>query len=94
MRWPARSSAPKSHNPKLAAGEAALAKGDLEAARRYFKELADAGLPEGALALGSTYDPKSLERAGLAGAQADRARAKEWYRRAIELAQTERQTPK
>ena len=84
----------RSQNPKLAAGEAALAKGDLEAARRYFKELADAGVPEGALALGSTYDPKSFERAGLAGAQADRARAKEWYRRAIELAQTERQTPK
>jgi uncharacterized glyoxalase superfamily protein PhnB len=74
-------------NPLLAEGQAAMANGDIEAARRHFRRLAAQGLPEAALALGSTYDPVSVERAGLASAQADRTRAKQWYRRAIELAQ-------
>lgn len=80
-------SKPVPSNPLLAEGQAAMAKGDVEAARRHFRRLAAQGLPEAALALGSTYDPVSVERAGLASAQADRAQAKRWYRRAIELAQ-------
>jgi TPR repeat protein len=81
-------------NPLLAEGLAAMANGDVEAARRHFRRLAAEGLPEAALALGSTYDPVSVERAGLASAEADRAQAKQWYRRAIELAQaaTERRS--
>jgi uncharacterized glyoxalase superfamily protein PhnB len=83
-------------NPLLAEGQAAMAKGDIEGARRHFARLAEQGVPEAALALGSTYDPASIERAGMASAQADRARAKQWYRRAIELAQAaaERHAPK
>jgi uncharacterized glyoxalase superfamily protein PhnB len=78
---------PVPSNPLLAEGRAAMANGDIEAARRHFRRLAAQGLPEAALALGSTYDPVSVERAGLASAQADRVQAKQWYRRAIELAQ-------
>jgi hypothetical protein len=86
----AASSAPLPGNPALAAGQAALARGDVEEARRLFRRLADEGMAEAALALGSTYDPVNAERMH---AQVDRAQAKQWYRRAIELAQgaTERQ---
>jgi TPR repeat protein len=73
-----------------------MAKGDIETARRHFAQLAQQGVAEAALALGSTYDPVSIERAGMTSVHADRARAKQWYRRAIELAQSaaERQAPR
>ncbi len=76
-----------STNPVLAAGQAALAKGDVEEARRIFRRLAEEGVAAAALALGSTYDPVNVAQRGLAPAQVDRAQAKQWYRRAIELAQ-------
>jgi len=80
-------------HPLLADGYDAVARGDIEAARRRFRSLAEQGLPEAALALGSTYDPVNA-RGGDANT-ADRERAKHWYRRAIELAQaaTERSQP-
>jgi TPR repeat protein len=71
----------------LAEGRSLLAKGDLEGARRAFRRAADSGSAEGALALGSTYDPASLARYGLKGASADPESAKFWYRRAHELTQ-------
>jgi uncharacterized glyoxalase superfamily protein PhnB len=72
-------------NPVLAPGQAALARGDVEEARRQFRRLADEGIAAAALALGSTYDPLNIAQAGLAPGQADREQAKRWYRRAIEL---------
>jgi len=74
-------------NPLLAEGQAAMAKGDVDAARRLFKRLVEDGVPEAAIALGSTYDPVVVEQIAGASAQADRTQAKHWYRRAIELAQ-------
>jgi uncharacterized glyoxalase superfamily protein PhnB len=81
------------NHPLLDDGYDALVRGDIEAARRRFRSLAEQGLPEAALALGSTYDPVNA-RGGDANT-ADRERAKHWYRRAIELAQaaTERPQP-
>ncbi len=79
--------APPPSDPVLAKGQAALAKGDVEEARRIFRRLADEGIAEAALALGSTYDPVNVAQKGLAPGQADRAQAKQWYRRAIELTQ-------
>jgi len=76
--------------PVLAEAQAALAKGEIERARKLLRKLAEDGVPEAALALGSTYDPANVERAGMGSAYADRAQAKQWYRRAIELAGTER----
>ena len=72
----------------LARGQTLMTKGELEAARRVFKKAADKGSPEGALALGSTYDPANLERFGLADAPPNRNEAKRWYRRAHELARS------
>lgn len=69
----------------LREGQNLLAKGELTAARKQFEKAAVAGLPEGALALGETFDPVALGKAGFQqGGNA--ARAREWYRRAHELA--------
>jgi TPR repeat protein len=73
--------------PAVSANEglAALAKGDVAEARREFRRLADRGMAEAALALGSTYDPINADHVGLASAEADPEQTKHWYRRAIEL---------
>ena len=73
----------------LLQGEKLFAKGDLEAARQRFEQAAKMGMPEGALALGNTYDPVSLAKAGL-NLTGDPRRARQWYRRALELAQIQR----
>jgi hypothetical protein len=73
----------------LLQGEKLFAKGDLEAARQRFEQAAKMGMPEGALALGNTYDPVSLVKAGL-NLRGDPTRARQWYRRALELAQIQR----
>ncbi len=75
----------------LARGQTLMTKGELEAARRIFKQAADEGSPKGALALGSTYDPANLQRIGLADTPSNRNEAKRWYRRAHELARTKTQ---
>lgn len=73
-------------NSALVQGEKLFAKGDLEAARQRFEQAAKFGMPEGALALGNTYDRVSLAKAGL-NLTGDPTRARQWYRRALELAQ-------
>jgi len=74
----------------LLEGENLFAKGDLEAARQRFEQAAKMGMPEGALALGNTYDPVSLAKTGL-NLTGDPTRARQWYRRALELAQIQRE---
>jgi hypothetical protein len=74
----------------LLQGEKLLAKGDLEAARQRFEQSAKMGMPEGALALGNTYDPISLAKAGL-NLTGDPTRARQSYRRALELAQNQKE---
>ena len=71
-------------------GQKLFAKGDVAAARQAFGRAIKLGLPEGALALGTTYDPVSLAKAGVKVA-GDQERARHWYRRAHELAQRQTQ---
>jgi hypothetical protein len=73
-------------NSALLQGEKLFAKGNLEAARQRFEQAAKMGMPEGALALGNTYDRVSLAKVGL-NLTGDPTRARQWYRRALELAQ-------
>lgn len=75
----------------LTEGEKLFGKGDLEAARETFARAVKMGSAEGALALGNTFDPIALANAGLKGA-GDPARARQWYRKAHELAQLQRQS--
>ena len=75
----------------LLEGQKHFAQGDLEGARQYFRRVVKMGFPEGALALGNTFDPVSLSKAGLLGVPRDPAQARQWYRLAHTLAQNRRQ---
>ncbi len=74
-----------SRNADIIEGQAHFAKGDLPSARAAFAKAFESGLPEAALALGNTFDPVSLAKAGVK-AKGDPALARRWYRRAFELA--------
>ena len=78
---------------ELRDGEALLEKGHVDEARRHFERAAGLGLPEAALALGNTFDPASLAKAGIAH-PGDRELARRWYRRAFALALRRKDDPK
>jgi TPR repeat protein len=59
--------------------------GDLAAARLLLRRAAEADSAEGALMLGTTFDPAVLQRLGAIGARPDLAKARQWYQRAAEL---------
>ena len=70
----------------LAQGTKHLEQGNIGAARMFFQRAAEAGLAEGAIMMGATYDPVELSRgAALAGVSADRNEARKWYERARDL---------
>lgn len=66
-------------------GRAQAQRGDIAAARLFYRRAADAGLAQGALALAATYDPEELARMRVAGVQPDLAEARRWYEKAREL---------
>lgn len=66
-------------------GQDELADANLAGARLFFERAADAGLPEAALALGSTYDAAELQRLNIRGGVADAKEARRWYERAAQL---------
>jgi hypothetical protein len=71
----------------LARGRAYLSDGDVALARVFLRRAAERHDPQAALALGGTYDPAELKRVGIPNfrAQADPAKAGEWYRKAADL---------
>jgi len=78
---------PESVASLLRKGQRLLEIGDIEAARDLFKDMAVAGIADGAFVLGSTYDPKSLADSGMANIRPDPNKALLWYRRAHLLAE-------
>jgi TPR repeat protein len=62
-----------------------LARGDLDAARKYFERAADAGHAQSAVALAETYDPYEFSRLKVFGPQPNLNMARKWYLRAQEL---------
>jgi hypothetical protein len=70
-------------------GRDSLATGDISAARVAFGRLADAGIPDAALALANTYDPTYLAAHNVIGALGDRAMAYSLYKRARDLGSAE-----
>jgi hypothetical protein len=88
--WDATARVANASVSALLQGEKLFANGDLEAARQRFEQVAKMGMPEGALALGNTFDPVSLAKAGV-NQTGDPRRARQWYRRALELAQIHRE---
>jgi tetratricopeptide (TPR) repeat protein len=75
----------------VARGRAYLSNGDVASARMLLRRAAESDDPQAALALAGTYDPAELKRLGISNfrAQADPAKAREWYRRALELGSAE-----
>lgn len=69
----------------LQRGDAALAIGDITAARLLYQRAADAGSAEAALALGETYDIQFLLETGARGTAASSELAARWYHRAADL---------
>ena len=66
-------------------GRAYLTNGDFSSARLLLRRAAEAGNADAALTLGATFDPVVIQRLGAIGAEADLAKAREWYEKAAEL---------
>jgi hypothetical protein len=62
---------------------------DISSARLLFEHLANLGSAKAALALGQTYDPAFFRTVAVRGMRPDAAMAKQWYRRAADLGNTE-----
>jgi hypothetical protein len=75
---------------ELLAGQKHLSAGNVIAARHAFERAAQLGRPEGALAVGNTFDPVSLAKIGVQ-TPGDTARARLWYRRAYDIALSQQQ---
>jgi hypothetical protein len=69
----------------LTRGKSLLLNGDIAAARLLLRRAAEAGSAEAALALGSTFDPRVIERLGAIGVTSDPKQAREWYEKAAQL---------
>jgi hypothetical protein len=69
----------------LTRGRGLLQSGDIASARLFFRRAADAGLAEGALAMGDTFDPVELDRLRAVGVQPDATEARNWYEKARTL---------
>lgn len=69
-------------------GQNLMASGDIRQARGLFARSLASGMPEAALALGRSYDPKYIARIENANAEADAEAARnwyeEWYRQSVE----------
>jgi hypothetical protein len=59
--------------------------GDFSAARLLLRRAAEAGSAEAALALGATFDPDFLRKSRAVGIDPDVGRARQWYRKAVDL---------
>ena len=70
-------------------GDELLALGDLAAARLYYERAAMAGSARAATAAAKTYDPIFVKNSGVRGARPDTVKALAWYRKAIELGDSE-----
>lgn len=70
-------------------GRDLLEAGNVTDARLAFQVLADRGNAEAALALATTFDQGSVAMRNAVGAVADDAKARAWYRRAMELGSPE-----
>jgi hypothetical protein len=66
-------------------GRKLLASGNIASARLFFQRAADAGLADGALAMGDTFDPIELSRLDAIGIHPDPSEARHWYEKAREL---------
>jgi TPR repeat protein len=68
----------------MARGDEMLKLGDPASARLFYERAAARGLARAYTAVGSTYDPLTLQRLNIRGGGANGDQALDWYRRATE----------
>jgi TPR repeat protein len=73
----------------LRRGDAALADGDIVAARLLYERAAAMGSAKGATSAGKTYDIDFLSRSGARGIRPDQTAAATWFRKAAALGDPE-----
>jgi TPR repeat protein len=76
----------------IARGNEFLLQSDVISARLFYRLAAARGSAAGAIAMGGTYDPISLERNAVRGVKPEPAAALDWYRKAGELGDTDAKT--
>jgi hypothetical protein len=76
----------------MARGRRFIESGDFSSARPVYRRAAEAGYAEAAIALGETYDPRTLAERGAVGIGGDIAQARHWYEKARELGSLEAPT--
>jgi hypothetical protein len=85
--------APTSSDPMMSLllrrGDAALADGDIIAARLMYERAADLGSASAATSAGKTYDVDFLLQTGARGIQPDQTAAAAWFRKAVALGDPE-----
>jgi hypothetical protein len=73
----------------LKRGNSDLQLGNVAVARQFYLRAANMGLPQAALMLAATYDPRELARLRAVGVQPNLSEARKWYERALELGAAE-----
>jgi TPR repeat protein len=76
----------------LRRGDEFLGFGDIAAARLFYERAAKAGSGLAAMLAGKTYDPLYFAEIGARGMVADRAKAMDWYSKAVALGDPEAKT--
>jgi hypothetical protein len=66
-------------------GDRALLDGNVAQARQFYRHSADRGLAIAAFKMAETYDPGELSRLPVVGISGDKAEAKRWYQKALDL---------
>jgi hypothetical protein len=74
-------------------GQQQIERGNVYAARLFFKQAAKAGLCKSAVALAATYDPEELARRQVLGVQPDAEAAEKWHEKARDLCSIEALRP-
>jgi hypothetical protein len=69
----------------LERGDLLFRQGDVAAARLIYHRMAKQGIAPAALAMGQTYDPKTLRPLNVAGLRPDISKARVWYKLAADL---------
>jgi hypothetical protein len=80
---------PQQEDMMMKRATALLASKDIMSARLVLEHLGTNGSAKGALAMGKTFDPAYLQTMDVAGVKPDVGKARQWYRRAADLGETE-----
>lgn len=88
---PRRSVSAAEEEYEMQRASALIENADIAAARLIYEAMAFKGSAPAAFAMGQTFDPEFLRNFTVGGLKPDIARAKKWYKKAVELGSSEAQ---